>query len=270
MDDLLLYAAPSGVYAAVFHQTTTQTTTHVPQQLRVTATVDTADTNRAHHRWTLTCAIPWQILAVTPHAGLTLGMELYLVDRDGPAARRVISGWSSPPNNHLNPTEWGTLHCELGDTFKGSPIAIVAVVLCAIAILALFFRRRKGVRHNNSETVEQEPSERSAQEVLVAQAQQFIAQNFSDENINRTMIAKSLHVSSGYLSSWYARIAGESLKETITRHRIEQAQTLLKKGDLNISQIALRVGFSSVNHFIRTFKAHKQITPKQFQIHHRK
>ena len=59
---------------------------------------------------------------------------------------------------------------------------------------------------------------------------------------------------------------GETLNEFVKRRRLEKAVRLFKYNpQLSITEVALRVGFSSPEHFSRSFKSCFDLTPRQFR-----
>jgi AraC family transcriptional regulator len=53
----------------------------------------------------------------------------------------------------------------------------------------------------------------------------------------------------------------------VIKRRVEQACSLLSETDLPISEIALRLGFSSQSHFTTTFRRVKGVTPQVYRVH---
>ena len=58
---------------------------------------------------------------------------------------------------------------------------------------------------------------------------------------------------------------GCSPLEYITLERLKRSKDLLKRTTAPISEIAFDVGFNSLEHFHRTFKAHNNATPNEFR-----
>ena len=57
---------------------------------------------------------------------------------------------------------------------------------------------------------------------------------------------------------------GETPINYINRLRIKQAKKLMREGELNLTQVAARVGFSSIHYFSKLFKAHEHKSPTQY------
>ena len=63
----------------------------------------------------------------------------------------------------------------------------------------------------------------------------------------------------------FKKMFGTGFKEYLTSVRMKAAVKLLKDSNLNVTQIAYRVGFNSQNHFCKIFKATFGISPLQYR-----
>lgn len=61
-----------------------------------------------------------------------------------------------------------------------------------------------------------------------------------------------------------------SPKKWLIEKRLEKASLLLKGKNDSVTSIALQVGYENTSHFIKAFQKEFNISPKQFQIGHRK
>lgn len=57
---------------------------------------------------------------------------------------------------------------------------------------------------------------------------------------------------------------GETPISYINRLRIKEAKKLMREGDLNLTQVAARVGYSSIHYFSKQFKAYEHKSPTQY------
>lgn len=67
-------------------------------------------------------------------------------------------------------------------------------------------------------------------------------------------LAREFGKSYGYLSKVFSRRTGVTLERYIIRHRIERVKELLQYGELSLSEIAIKMNYSSVQHLSRQFK----------------
>ena len=68
-----------------------------------------------------------------------------------------------------------------------------------------------------------------------------------------------------YLSKMYKKQTGNSLKDYISEYRIEQSKILLKKGEMQIGDVALAVGFDNFTYFSTIFKKYTGMSPNQYR-----
>ena len=104
----------------------------------------------------------------------------------------------------------------------------------------------------------------STTEKLVAQARAFLNKNYSNPDLNLSMLCQELIISSSYFSSIYKASTGETFLETLNQIRLEQAKQLLLNTNLKNYEVALKVGFSDPHYFNIAFKKATRMTPKEF------
>ncbi len=78
-------------------------------------------------------------------------------------------------------------------------------------------------------------------------------------------MAAQFHLSEPYISKYIHDKSGKTFVEQLTRIRMKKAKTLLKNGNMTVENIALMVGYPSVEHFTRTFRKLYEMTPIQFR-----
>jgi AraC-like DNA-binding protein/ligand-binding sensor protein len=96
--------------------------------------------------------------------------------------------------------------------------------------------------------------EANAEPVAVVRAKTFIRQNLH-ENISLADLAKAAHTSTFYICKLFKRHVGVNITEFISRARVERAKELLQNPQARVSEIAYEVGFQSLTHFNRVFRA---------------
>jgi len=77
--------------------------------------------------------------------------------------------------------------------------------------------------------------------------------------------ADSLSLSPSYLSDLLHRYTGISAQEHIHKRLIQESKRLLSGTDLNISEIAYRLGFKYPSHFTKFFKTKTARSPKDYR-----
>jgi YesN/AraC family two-component response regulator len=80
-----------------------------------------------------------------------------------------------------------------------------------------------------------------------------------------TLLAEALHHDYNYLSSLFSAVEGITLEQYIIRQKIERVKELLFYDELNLSQIADELGYSSVAHLSSQFKKVTGLTPSELK-----
>ncbi len=85
------------------------------------------------------------------------------------------------------------------------------------------------------------------------------------EPIKTTDIAKALFISRSRLSTKFKEETGVTLTDFILKEKSIEATRLLRYSNKPISTISEYLGFSSQSHFIRVFKKHVGVSPKEYR-----
>ena len=99
---------------------------------------------------------------------------------------------------------------------------------------------------------------------IIKDTVEYISQNITQSNILVDDLARHLGMSR---TAYYTRIketTGLSPSDFIRQLRIRHALKLLKKGDLPISEVAFKVGYTDPKYFTKCFKAEMEMTPSQY------
>jgi AraC-like DNA-binding protein len=105
----------------------------------------------------------------------------------------------------------------------------------------------------------------SSEPVAVTRAKEFIARN-QDNAICLATVAKAVNTSTFYFCKLFKRATGLTFTDYIARVRIEKAKTLLLAPSRRISEVAYEVGFQSLTHFNRVFKAITGQSPSGYRL----
>ena len=92
----------------------------------------------------------------------------------------------------------------------------------------------------------------------------YLRTNFH-ERINLCECAKQLNISYDYFQHKFKTLTGLSPQQFLMEQRLTAAKQLLKKGNLNCTEIALRCGFCTSAQFSALFKKKYGITPLQYK-----
>lgn len=83
--------------------------------------------------------------------------------------------------------------------------------------------------------------------------------------LNVEDLARGVHMSAGFLSREFRRIYGEPPYSYLMTRRIERAMTLLRRGDLSVTDICFAVGFSSLGTFSTRFSQLVGVSPSAYR-----
>jgi AraC-like DNA-binding protein len=78
-------------------------------------------------------------------------------------------------------------------------------------------------------------------------------------------LAGKLNYDYTYLSNLFSEVQGTTIEHFIIVHKIERVKELLVYGELNLSEIAYKLHYSSVQHLSRQFKKITGLTPSHFK-----
>jgi AraC-like DNA-binding protein len=67
-----------------------------------------------------------------------------------------------------------------------------------------------------------------------------------------------------YLSRQFSETTGMTISLMLRRLRVERAAELLASGRMNVSEVALEVGYRSLSHFSQAFRAEKGTPPSRW------
>lgn len=81
------------------------------------------------------------------------------------------------------------------------------------------------------------------------------------------LLSEELHYDYNYLSSLFSSLEGTTLEQYIIQQKIERAKELLFYDEMTLSQIAYRLGYSSVAHLSAQFKKVTGLTPSELKKH---
>ena len=83
--------------------------------------------------------------------------------------------------------------------------------------------------------------------------------------LNVEELARGANMSAGHLSWEFRRIYGESPYSYLMTRRIERAMTLLRRGDMSVTDVCFTVGFSSLGTFSTRFTELVGVPPSAYR-----
>ncbi|GGG07978.1 response regulator [Paenibacillus abyssi] len=100
---------------------------------------------------------------------------------------------------------------------------------------------------------------------LFAAAKSHIEKHFDDPDLSVEKVAAGVFVDSSYLRKVFKKESGFSVVDHITHVRMKKAKEWILKGNVKISDIALRAGYSDPNYFSKSFKKRFGMTPSEYE-----
>ena len=110
----------------------------------------------------------------------------------------------------------------------------------------------------------------SVDEQLIIKATKLVEDNMSNSEFSVEDLSHELGYSRGHLYQKMLRITGQTPMDFIRNIRMSRAEELLKKSQLNVSEIAYKVGYNNPKLFSRYFKSHFKKYPSELLAEFRK
>ena len=89
--------------------------------------------------------------------------------------------------------------------------------------------------------------------------------NFSNNNLSGILSAE-LNLDYSHLSSLFSRIEEKSIQQFQQEIKTERVKELLEYDELNITEIAMDLGYSSASYLSTQFKKSTGLTPSQYKL----
>jgi len=94
---------------------------------------------------------------------------------------------------------------------------------------------------------------------MVHHSDEMIKTNFSD------FLSEKLNHNYTYLANLFSEVQGTTIEQFIISHKIERIKELMIYGELNITEIAWKMNYSSVAHLSNQFKKMTGLSPSHFK-----
>lgn len=95
-------------------------------------------------------------------------------------------------------------------------------------------------------------------------AKEFIQEHYA-EPLTLPQVANAVSVTAAYLSSSFSKYCGVNFVEYLTCYRMNVAKRLLRNFDLQIQEVAWKVGYADVSYFNRVFRRKTGQTPRSYR-----
>ena len=100
---------------------------------------------------------------------------------------------------------------------------------------------------------------------LLCSIQQYIVENFTDNDMSLDLVAKHVYVHPSYISRIFSQQFNTPFRTYINGLRVNLASKMLDETDKSIGDICHEVGFSDHSYFNRVFKSIRGLTPSEYR-----
>jgi len=158
------------------------------------------------------------------------------------------------PQNVVTPLQNMLREQERMDPFSSD------IILSQLNLLLLMLLREaaapKGGKLQTSNAIHSENE-------IIRQAQQFISSHIR-EKLSVPLVARQVDVSPSYLTALFHKNLQISPGEYIRRIKLQESKQMIRENNLNFTEIAAELQYSTVHHFSRQFKEKFGITPTEY------
>jgi len=100
---------------------------------------------------------------------------------------------------------------------------------------------------------------------MIQKAKAFIHSSFADHTLSLGSVSQHVSLSEKHFSMLFSRSCHITFSDYVMHCRMEKAKELLSITDQKVYQIALQVGYNSVEHFGRYFKKYTGQSPERYR-----
>nr|WP_319397566.1 AraC family transcriptional regulator [uncultured Carboxylicivirga sp.] len=143
----------------------------------------------------------------------------------------------------------------------GSSYCLFVLVLFMFSYFKIFAKKKVEEITVSYKPVEFEKSNSNTEQKCV----DFINTNFQNSELSLELVANETGVSQRRITNVINEQFRCNFKTYINRIRINEAHRLLSQTDLNMGEIAYKVGFNNQSHFNRVFKAETAMSPSEYR-----
>ena len=134
------------------------------------------------------------------------------------------------------------------------------IILSQLNLMLLLLLREsvapKGAKLQTSNSIHSENE-------IIRQAQQYISTHIR-EKLSVPLVARQVDVSPSYLTALFHKNLQISPGEYIRRIKLQESKQMIRENNLNFTEIAAELQYSTVHHFSRQFKEKFGITPTEY------
>lgn len=134
-----------------------------------------------------------------------------------------------------------------------------SIILASLELLLLQLLRRQSAPAQALKT----PYALHSENEIIRRAQQYVSAHLRDK-LTVPLVARKVDVSPSYLTALFHKHLDISPGEYIRRVKLQESKQLIRAGQMNFTEIAAALNYSTVHHFSRQFKEKFGITPTDY------
>ncbi|WP_428663990.1 ATP-binding protein [Runella sp.] len=156
------------------------------------------------------------------------------------------------------------------DEYMSKPFSLPELTVRVHNMLSI--RQKLALKITGAES-EESPKTNSLPQVLIEKERIFlqkikniVLENLSDETFEIETLAEKANMSRSQLYRKIQALTNQTTSQFIHKIRLERAHELLKQGNLNVTQVAYEVGYSSQSYFSKMYQEHFGYSPKKAKV----
>ena len=123
------------------------------------------------------------------------------------------------------------------------------------------------MREDNSSDIEKSRSldaRKNVENVFVEALKEYLKDNIYRE-LKLTDVCKKFNMSKSYICRLFKDETGKGVMDFYLDLKIKEAKVMIRKGEFNFTQIAEKLGYTSLHSFTRCFKTRTGMTPSAYE-----
>lgn len=100
---------------------------------------------------------------------------------------------------------------------------------------------------------------------LIQRARAYLEQRYAAPELSLNDVAAHVGLSPNHLSTVFSSEVGETIRDYVTRLRMERAKELLRTTNLSAAEVCARVGYNDPHYFSAAFKRATGLSPRHFR-----
>lgn len=105
---------------------------------------------------------------------------------------------------------------------------------------------------------------KNVENVLVDSIKAYLQENLY-HNLSLSDVCKHYNMSKSYICQIFHNESGGGLIDYYIDLKIQEAKYLIRKGEMNFTQISEKLGYASIHHFSRSFKSKVGMSPSAYE-----